>query len=100
MILNTKLEKYMTISANQFTVFFAILLLILCPLHLIKAEPVPPNTLQNAGERDNRDSKNAPTTPFDSPSENQPYANRIFDADIRTMLLYTTVSELDPPIIQ
>src|SRR5690554_2284325 len=85
MILNTKLEKYMTVSSKPSFIFIVIILFLLNPLQVICTGTNYANVLSK---------------PAQSQSGHEPYVNRIFDPNIQTMLLYTTVSELDPPIIQ
>src|SRR5690554_690525 len=85
MILNTKLEKYMTVSSKPSFIFIVIILFLLNPLQVICTGTNYANVLSK---------------PAQSQSGHEPYVNRIFDPTIQTMLLYTTVSELDPPIIQ
>src|SRR5690554_719854 len=96
MNLNTKLEKYMNITHPTSTLILAIWLTLTCSLAYSHGEWVVENRNQVAPDN----SKNATFFSTKGRSESETFSNRIFDKNIRTMLVYTSKSELNPPIIQ
>ena len=100
MILNTKLEKYMTLVSKLSLSFIAIFLFLFTALQQTNAKATTANKLLEFVESLDSIKVKSSSIVSESYSETEPYANQIFDPSIQTMLLYTTVSELDPPIIQ
>ena len=61
-------------------------------------------TLRENGKSSFLQSNSGTESSFETPEPDnisfEPYSNQIFDSNIRTMLLYTSKSELDQPVIQ
>ena len=81
-------------------VLLAIFFLFLLPVSDTRAELTLDNALLSYSKSDSYETQKPLNTTPESDSESEPYANRIFDPNIQTMLLYTTASELATPIIQ
>lgn len=96
MNLNTKLEKYMNPTIRIAFFFLATSIsLSFCT----GAKTVASNDDKSTIQPENNVVATA-TILEDESNEAQPYTNQIYDPNVRTMLLYTTKSELSPPVIQ
>src|SRR5690554_5667860 len=96
MNLNTKLENYMNFTLSTTTLFLFTWL-------FLTASAAYSHTGSLVTNANSFNTDSAKTGSFFS-RKTQPdpdtYTNKIFDKNVRTMLLYTSKSELNPPIIQ
>lgn len=96
MNLNTKLEKNM----NQTTrITLSFLAIVFTFSNCSAAKTLDAQEDKSTGQSEKTEVLRPTDFPEDGVST-QTYTNHIFDPNVRTMLLYTTKSELKPPIIQ